>query len=59
MKGSELKRILRKGKCNCVGHGANHDWWENPKGVRTQVPRHDAQEVDNKTCRRILKTLLG
>lgn len=59
MKGSELKRKLRKAGCFFVEHGTNHDWWESPSGVRTQVPRHDAQEVDNKTCRRILKALLG
>ncbi|MBO7347042.1 MAG: type II toxin-antitoxin system HicA family toxin [Bacteroidaceae bacterium] len=59
MKGSELKRLLRKGGCFFVAHGTNHDWWSNPQGIRTQVPRHDTQEVNIKTCRSIIKTLLG
>lgn len=59
MKGSELKRYLRKNGCRFAVHGTNHDWWESPDGRRTQVPRHDAQEVNEKTCRRIIKALLG
>ncbi|MCH5176462.1 MAG: type II toxin-antitoxin system HicA family toxin [Prevotellaceae bacterium] len=59
MKTSELKRLLRKHGCFLVEHGANHDVWANPQGARTLVPRHDAKEVNPKTCRSILKKLLG
>ena len=57
MKGSELKRLLKKNKCFITNHRSNHDEWFSPK---TQnyffVPRHDSQEVDTGTLKSILKS---
>lgn len=54
MKINELIRLLRESGAILVRHGANHDWWENPKnGKRFPVPRHGSQEVPTGTLKSI------
>lgn len=60
MKYSELKKMLRNAGCILQRQGARHEIWTNPQtGAQATVPRHDAQEVNKKTERSILKKLLG
>ncbi|MBQ8824464.1 MAG: type II toxin-antitoxin system HicA family toxin [Ruminococcus sp.] len=56
MKTSELKRILKKGGCYILRHGANHDIWYSPK-TKKQFPvdRHDSKEIKTGTANGILK----
>lgn len=56
MKGSELKRRLRKAGCYKVAEGTNHEKWYSPLTDRYFfVPRHNSQEVDTGTAQQILK----
>lgn len=56
MKGSELKRLLRKSKCKKVGEYDGHERWYSPiSGKEFPVTRHDSQEVAVGTVNRILK----
>ena len=60
MKTSELKRLLKAGGCRLLRHGSRHDIWTNPEtGAIAPVPRHDAQEVNPKTLKSIMETLLS
>ena len=54
MKYSEVKRKLRKAKCEYAGPGTNHDWWYSPiTNRRFQVPRHDSKEALPNTLKSI------
>ncbi|NLI20759.1 MAG: type II toxin-antitoxin system HicA family toxin [Clostridiales bacterium] len=56
MKVSEMKRILRDGKCYKDWEGANHEMWYSPVSKQHfPVPRHNAQELKKGTAERILK----
>lgn len=56
MKGSELKRKLRKAGCYLEEQGTNHEKWFSPITQKHfWVPRHDSQEVHPKTLHKILK----
>jgi len=60
MKYSELKRRLKKAGCFLLREGARHEIWINPaNGKHTQIGRHDAEEVKQKTLRTIYKELFG
>ena len=55
---SEAKRKLKKMGCRFYDHGTRHDWWINPKnGKKTQLGRHDSQELKTGTWEKIKKQL--
>lgn len=42
MKRKDLVRKLTSGGCILIRHGANHDWYTNPKNKKSQpIPRHN------------------
>ena len=56
MKVSELKRLLMKAGCYKSYEGSNHEMWFSPRtGKYFPVARHDAKEIANGTCSRILR----
>ena len=56
MKGSELKRKLRKAGCCKVSEDTNHERWYSPITDRKfWIPRHDSQEIKPATLHSILK----
>lgn len=56
MKGSELKRKLRKNGCYKLKEGGNHEKWFSPiTKEKFFVPRHDGQEIKPATLHSILK----
>ena len=56
MKGSELKKMLRKAGCYFVEDGKEHEKWHSSNtGKDFRVPRHDSKEVALGTANRILK----
>lgn len=56
MRGSELKRLLRKAGCSKIGEYDGHERWQSPiTGKEFPVPRHDAKEMANGTVNKILK----
>jgi len=58
MKTSEFIRQIKKLGIEFLKHGANHDWYINPKnGKVTQIGRHGAQDLKTGTMNRILKDL--
>lgn len=58
MKFSELKRSLRKAGCFLLREGGRHEIWYNPKTKgKTQISRHDTEEVKKKTLLAIKKEL--
>jgi predicted RNA binding protein YcfA (HicA-like mRNA interferase family) len=58
MKRRELIKQLEKLGCLFVWHGANHDWYSNPKTKQSQpVPRHN--EINENLAKSIIKKLSG
>lgn len=56
MKGSELKKLLRKNKCHFVEEGKEHEKWHSDiTGKDFRVPRHGSKDVPKGTAERILK----
>jgi mRNA interferase HicA len=56
MKRTDLVRELEKLGCVLIRHGANHDWYQNPKTKISQpVPRH--REINERLARHIIKML--
>lgn len=56
MKGSELKKMLRKAGCKKIGEYDGHERWYSPlTGKEFPVPRHDSKEIATGTANRILK----
>ena len=56
MKGSELKKQLRKAGCYQVGEYDGHERWYSPLTGKTfPVPRHDSKEIATGTANKILK----
>ncbi|MCE5310383.1 MAG: type II toxin-antitoxin system HicA family toxin [Acidobacteriales bacterium] len=56
MKRADLIRKLEAEGCILIRHGANHDWYRNPKtGISQPVPRH--REINEFLTRHILKQL--
>ena len=56
MKGSELKRMLKKAGIRFVEEGKEHEKWHSDiTGKDIRIPRHDAQEIPAGTANRILK----
>jgi len=50
MKEADLIRKLEEAGCEFVRHGANHDWYRNPKtGTSQPVPATASQRVFGKT----------
>ena len=57
MKGSEIKKRIRKAGWFLVRHGSKHDIYghnEHP-GVLIPIPRHESKEVPTGTAENILK----
>ncbi|MCF0209354.1 MAG: type II toxin-antitoxin system HicA family toxin [Bacteroidaceae bacterium] len=60
MKFSELKRKLRKAGCFPLRDGSRHEIWINPAtGGRTELGRHNKEEVPLGTLKSIYKELFG
>jgi len=58
LKRRELVRQLEEAGCVLVRHGANHDWYTNPKSKTSQaVPRHN--EIYEWLAKSIIKKLKG
>ena len=58
MKISEFIRKLKKQGIKFESHGTRHDWYYNPQnGKRTQIPRHQNQDIPKGLVERILKDL--
>ncbi|GHU91258.1 hypothetical protein FACS1894202_12400 [Clostridia bacterium] len=58
MKVSELVRLVKKRGCKLVRHGSRHDIWINPlTGGKTEIPRHQSEEVPSGMANGILKDL--
>jgi mRNA interferase HicA len=56
MKRTDLVRELEKLGCVFIRHGANHDWYQNPKTKVSQpVPRH--REINERLVKHIIKML--
>ena len=56
MKVSELKRLLLKNHCKCIGQYNGHEKWYSPiTGKTFPIPRHDAKEIPTGTLNKILK----
>lgn len=56
MKRRELVRKLNKMGCILIRHGANHDWYQNPRTKVSQpVPRHT--EIKEHLAKHIIKVL--
>jgi mRNA interferase HicA len=56
VKQRDLVKTLEANGCYLVRHGANHDWYAQPKtGVLQAVPRH--REIDEHLAKRIIKDL--
>lgn len=56
MKGSELKRKLKKADCYKKSEDTNHEKWYSPITNKSfWIPRHDSQEVHPDTLHSILK----
>jgi len=56
MKRTDLVRELEKLGCVFIRHGANHDWYQNPKTKVSQpVPRH--REINERLAKHIIKML--
>ena len=56
MKRADLIRQLEKLGCVFIRHGANHDWYQNPRSKVSQpVPRH--REINERLARHIIKML--
>jgi mRNA interferase HicA len=56
MKQRDLIRELEKMGCVFIRHGANHDWYQNPRTKVSQpVPRH--REINEYLARHIIKML--
>ena len=57
MKGSEIKKKIKKAGWYFVRHGSEHDLYghgDHP-GVLIAIPRHDSKEVPTGTANNILK----
>lgn len=56
MKRTDLVRELEKLGCVLIRHGANHDWYQNPRTKISQpVPRH--REINERLAKHIIKML--
>ncbi len=56
MKRRDLIRELEQRGCVLIRHGANHDWYQNPRTKVSQpVPRHS--EIQEHLARHIIKML--
>jgi len=56
MKRLDLIRTLKRKGCVLLRHGANHDWYHNPRtGASQPVPRH--REINQTLAKHILKKL--
>jgi predicted RNA binding protein YcfA (HicA-like mRNA interferase family) len=56
MKRTDLIRELEKLGCVFIRHGANHDWYQNPRSKVSQpVPRH--REINERLAIHIIKML--
>jgi len=56
MKRTDLIRELEKLGCLFIRHGANHDWYQNPRSKVSQpIPRH--REINERLARHIIKML--
>ncbi|MEN6627230.1 MAG: type II toxin-antitoxin system HicA family toxin [Candidatus Sumerlaeia bacterium] len=56
MKRADLIQEIESWGCVLIRHGANHDWYRNPKtGVSQPVPRH--REINENLARHIMKML--
>jgi predicted RNA binding protein YcfA (HicA-like mRNA interferase family) len=56
MKRTDLIRMLEKLGCVFIRHGANHDWYQNPRSKVSQpIPRH--REINERLARHIIKML--
>ena len=56
MKRTDLVRELEELGCVFIRHGANHDWYQNPKTKVSQpVPRH--REINERLAKHIIKML--
>lgn len=56
MKYSELKKLLKSHGCSFHHDGTNHEIWYSPiTEKKFPVPRHNSQEVKNKTLNDILR----
>ena len=56
MKRTDFVRELEKLGCVFIRHGANHDWYQNPKTKVSQpVPRH--REINERLGKHIIKML--
>jgi len=56
LKRRDLIRKLEEIGCALVRHGANHDWYTNPKSKQSQpVPRHS--EIHEGLAKSIIKKL--
>ena len=56
MKRTDLIRELEKLGCVLIRHGANHDWYQNPRTRISQpVPRH--REINERLAKHIIKML--
>jgi len=55
---NEFIRKLKKQGIKFESHGANHDWYYNPKnGKRTQIGRHHQAEIGTGLANKIMKDL--
>jgi predicted RNA binding protein YcfA (HicA-like mRNA interferase family) len=58
MKTSEFIRQIKKQGVKFLSHGANHDWYINPKNNKvSQIPRHNSKELATGVMNKILKDL--
>lgn len=56
MKGSELKKLLKKQGCYLVGQYNGHEKWYSPLTEKCfPIPRHDSKDIKPKTAENILK----
>ena len=56
MKGSELKRMLKKNNCILHHEGKRHEmWYSKTTGKCFPVPRHNAKEVPVGTLQSIMR----
>lgn len=56
MKRTDLVRELEKIGCVFIRHGANHDWYQNPRTKASQpIPRH--REINERLAKHIIKML--
>ncbi|MBW2201611.1 MAG: type II toxin-antitoxin system HicA family toxin [Deltaproteobacteria bacterium] len=49
-------KTIKSNGCIFIRHGANHDWYKNPRSGKSQpIPRHT--EIEDGLAKRIIKRL--